>query len=140
MFIANKILFHDALDWIHINWNLLILLLSQQVPQKKKKNGQLKWRLTAARSRRTQGQEERQKVMYIYIRKVSFSNIYIYTILSKNSRSKCTGIVHFYTFTRSSNHTKLLSRWRVFLREKRNDTWCGRAPVGVETYIKQTFF
>jgi hypothetical protein len=48
--------------------------------------------------------------------------------------------VHFYTFTRSSNHTKLLSRWRVFLREKRNDTWCGRAPVGVETYIKQTFF
>lgn len=140
MFIANKILFHDALDWIHVNWNLLILLLSQQVPQKKKKNGQLKWRLTAARSRRTQGQEERQKVMYIYIRKVSFSNIYIYTILSKNSRSKCTGIVHFYTFTRSSNHTKLLSRWRVFLREKRNDTWCGRAPVGVETYIKQTFF
>ena len=140
MFIANKILFHDALDWIHVNWNLLILLLSQQVPQKKKKNGQLKWRLTAARSRRTQGQEERQKVMYTYIRKVSFSNIYIYTILSKNSRSKCTGIVHFYTFTRSSNHTKLLSRWRVFLREKRNDTWCGRAPVGVETYIKQTFF
>jgi hypothetical protein len=47
---------------------LLILLLSQQVPQKKKKNGQLKWRLTAARSRRTQGQEERQKVMYIYIK------------------------------------------------------------------------
>ena len=94
----------------------------------------------SAQSTHTGPRGKTKSYVYIYKRKVSFSNIYITQFLSKNSRSKCTGIVHFYTFTRSSNHTKLLSRWRVFLREKRNDTWCGRAPVGVETYIKQTFF
>jgi len=64
----------------------------------------------SAQSTHTGPRGKTKSYVYIYIRKVSFSNIYIYTILSKNSRSKCTGIVHFYTFTRSSNHTKLLSR------------------------------
>ena len=107
MFIANKILFHDALDWIHYDWNLLIFSFAANATKEKKKRPIEVDTYRSAQSTHTGPRGKRQQKSFLFC-------------CQKNSRSKCTGIVHFYTFTRSSNHTKLLSFVEeFFLREKK---------------------